>query len=107
MGARLRRAVHLLQRKAQEFYDPAFDQWCFETRTYASPDSPKRYKAAYLHAELWRNEATGGERWVLVALREGWRVPEREIEELVWSSTTAGGTTDEIDPEASNHPFEF
>lgn len=107
MGARLRGVISLLRQKAHRFYDPAFDEWCFEARIYASLDSPNRFKEAYLHAETWRNEGTGEELWALVALREGWRVPDGEIEEAVWSHATAGDTKDEIILEPPNRPFEF
>ena len=107
MGARLRRLVNLLQQGTRRFYDPSFDEWCFESRINASPDSPNRFKEAYLHAELWRNEGTGEELWALVALREGWRVPEEAIEEAVWSRVAPRPTTDKIVLEVSDSAFEF
>ena len=107
MGARLGRLVNLLQQEAHQFYDPSFDEWCFESRINASLDSPNRFKEAYLHAELWRNEGTGEELWALVALREGRRVPEGAIEEAVWSRVAPRDTTDEIVLEKPDHEYEF
>ena len=37
MDARLRRVISLLQQEAHRFYDPNFDEWCFESRINASP----------------------------------------------------------------------
>ena len=107
MGTLLGRVVNLLQQEAHRFYDPNFDEWCFESRINAPPDSPNRFKEAYLHAELWRNGDTGVELWALVALREGWRVPEEAIEEAVWSHAAPRNTTDDIAPENPDHAFEF
>jgi hypothetical protein len=107
MGARLGRLVNLLQQKVHRFYDPNFDEWCFERRINAPLDSPNRFKEAYLHAELWRNGDTGVELWALVALREGRRVPEEAIEEAVWSRAAARPMTDETALEVSDNDFEF
>jgi hypothetical protein len=107
MGARLGRLVNLLQQKVHRFYDPNFDEWCFESRINASLDSPNRFKEAYLHADLWRNESTGEELWALVALREGRRVPEEAIDEAVWSRAAARPMTDETALEVSDNDFEF
>jgi hypothetical protein len=56
-------------------------------------DTEKVCSEAYLHAELWKNQETQEEVWALVALREGWRVPDEAIEDAVWRRVTNGPST--------------
>jgi hypothetical protein len=87
MAERLKRVIPLLQSGVQRYWDPGLSLW-YEMKLINQPDKEKHCKEAYLHAELWRNEETGQEIWVLVALKEDWRVPDTAIEWAVWWRTT-------------------
>jgi hypothetical protein len=87
MAERLKQVIPLLGSDVQRFWDPGLSWW-YEMKLINQPDKEKHCKEAYLHAELWRNEETGQEIWVLVALKEGWRVPDTAIEWAVWWRTT-------------------
>lgn len=87
--ARLRRSVAYLRAGKRRFWDPGFDEWAF-AKGFSVYDPEKACKEANLHAELWTKEGTSEEIWALVALSEGWYVPNRAIEEAVWRRATFG-----------------
>jgi hypothetical protein len=61
-------------------------------------------QGASLHAELWDNEGTGEDVWALVALRDGWFVPDGAIEEAVlWRATS--GRSPWAEPELLPEPW--
>jgi hypothetical protein len=92
----LKRVVPLLQAKLRDFYDPGYFFFCEMAMVRASDDPNKWCREAYLHAELWRNQETGEELWVLIALRKGWRPPDKAIEEVVyWRVTTSEAPPEE------------
>ncbi len=88
--ARLRRTISYLQAGKRRFWDPGYSHWCASMRIGHPRDMEKACKEARLHAELWVNEDTSEEIWALVALKEGWRVPDGAIEEAVWQRATSG-----------------
>jgi len=90
MPGRLRRAVSYLQAKKRRFWDPGYSAWCASRYIGDPRDMEKACKEASLHAELWENEGTGEDIWALVALRDGWFVPDGAIEEAVWWRATSG-----------------
>lgn len=97
MATRLERVIPRLQAKARRFWDPGFSDWYAAMAMDHPRDLEKVCKPAYLHPERWMNEHSGEELWALVALQEGWRVPDEAIEEAVWRRVTAGPrTTEEI-----------
>ena len=106
MSARLKQIIPRLQAEAHPFWDPGFSDWYASMAMHHPSDTEEVCKQAHLHAELWRREGTGEEIWALVALLEGWRVPDREIEEVVWSRATRD-PTDEDAPEGPDEAFEF
>jgi hypothetical protein len=85
MATHLKRIIPLLQGGALPFYDPGLDAWyCLDPDApQFSGDPEKLCKPAYCHCELWVNEETSEEIWALTALREGWRPPDKAIEEAV------------------------
>ena len=85
--------VPVLQAKVHRFWDPRFSSWYITELLWHPNDTEKVCSEAYLHAELWKNEETQEKLWVLVALREGWRVPDEAIEEAVWRRVTFGPRT--------------
>ncbi len=89
MSPRLRQAVSYLQAEKRRFWDPGYSAWCASMRINHPRDMEKACKEANLHAELWINEGAGEEIWAFVALREGWYVPDRAIEEAVWLRATS------------------
>ncbi len=89
MPGRLRRAVYLLQAGERKFWDPGLSDW-YEQIWTTPRDAEKVCRDANLHAELWVNDGTAEEIWTFVALREGWYVPDRAIEEAVWRRATSG-----------------
>jgi hypothetical protein len=100
MSARLERVIPLLQAKPYPFWDCAFSDWYATMQLDHPRDLEKVCRSAYLHAECWRNEHSGEELWALVALKEGWRVPDDAIEEAVWSRVTTGSRKAEEEIEA-------
>jgi hypothetical protein len=100
-----------LQSKSRQFWDVGFSDWYAAMQLDHPRDIEKVCKPAYLHAERWRNEHTSEELWALVALQEGWRVPEEAIEEAVWRRVTFGPRTAEENesdaPPEEEGPFEF
>lgn len=90
MAVCLERVIPLLQAKVHQFWDPGFSDWYAAMQLNHPRDIEKVCKSAYLHAERWCNEHTGEELWALVALQEGWQVPEEAIEEAVWRRVTHG-----------------
>ncbi len=89
MPGRLRRAVYLLQAGERKFWDPGLSDW-YEQIWTTPRDAEKVCRDANLHAELWVNDGTAEEIWTFVALREGWYVPDRAIEDAVWRRATSG-----------------
>jgi len=89
MNERLRRAISWLQAAERRFWDPGLGDWYAWLGRYPG-DPEKLCKGAYLHAELWINENTRDEIWVLVGLREGWRVPDGALREAVWGRVVSG-----------------
>jgi hypothetical protein len=90
MPGRLRGAVSYLQAETRRFWDVGLSAWYAGMRISRPTDMEKVCKEASLHAELWTNEGTGEEVWALVALRDGWYVPEGAIEEAVFLRVTYG-----------------
>lgn len=108
MAERLEKVIALLQDCEHRFWDPGYSDWCARAMIDHPRDMEKACKEAYLHAERWRNEQTGEEVWALVALKEGWRVPDEAIEEAMWSWATADtDASDEIAIEDPDGVFEF
>jgi len=102
MTARLERVIPLLQAKPHPFWDCGFSDWYAAMQIDHPRDLEKVCKPANLHAERWRNEHTGEELWALVALQEGWRVPDEAVEEAVWRRVTSGPRrTEENEPGAA------
>jgi len=89
MPDRLRRAISSLQAGARRFWDPGLSDWYERLGKYPH-DPEKLCKDAFLHAKLWADEATGEQIWALVALRDGWYVPDGAIKEAVWRRATTG-----------------
>jgi hypothetical protein len=87
MADRLKQVIPVLGSRKRRFWDPGLSLW-YGMNYIDQPDKEKHCKEAYLHAELWRNQETGEEIWALVALREGWRVPDTAIELAVWLRVT-------------------
>ncbi len=88
MATHLRRVISLLQVKPRPFYDPQvghYYYWEFEGKFEEWDDPEKFCSKALLHAEVWRNEETSEELWVLVALQPGWSPPREELEYAVWA----------------------
>jgi len=104
--ARLRKAVTSLQMGPRRFTDHGLIEWYGYMEFPLPPDPEKLCKEAHLHAELWRNEGTSEELWVLVALRENWRPPEEEIERAMWMRVTGRSEEDEFGPDDSGSDFE-
>ena len=103
MCARLERVIPLLQTNPHPFWDPGLSDWYAQVTMDHPFDLEKVCKPAYLHAERWRNEHSGEELWALVALQEGWGVPDEAIEEAVWRRVNFGPrTTEENDSELSS-----
>ena len=90
MPGRLRRAVSYLQAEKRRFWDPGYSDWCASRYIDDPRDMEKACKEARLHAERWTNEGTDLEVWALVALRDGWYVPNGAIEKAVWLRATSG-----------------
>jgi hypothetical protein len=103
MDERLKLVIPLLQSGVQRFWDPGLTWW-YDMRRINQPDKEKHCTEAYLRAELWRNEETAEEIWALVALKEGWRVPDTAIELAVWLRTTLSYPMNAV-PEGV--PFDF
>ncbi len=91
MAERLERLIPRLREKPYPFYDPSVALWYFEERRTEPEDPEKLCRMALLHAEVWRNEATSEELWVLVALQPGGSPPREEIERFVWFWVTDEG----------------
>jgi hypothetical protein len=91
MKAHLRRVViPLLQAKAYPFWDPGMAEWCAQREIpLRRVRDEKKYKEAWLHAEMWKHEDTFEELWALVALMEPqWRPPTKAIVRAVWRYVT-------------------
>ena len=82
---RLRRVITALQAEPSPFWDPAYDEWCEDSRM-GSANSPHRYRDAYLHGEVWRNGDTLEELYAFFALRPWDRLepPRKTIDRLVY-----------------------
>lgn len=109
MVERLEKVIPLLQAGEHRFWDPGYSDWCARELIDHPRDMEKACKEAYLHAERWKNQETGEELWALVALKEGWRVPDEAIEEAVWDWVTVDpDASDEVETEEpSGGVFEF
>ena len=90
MPGRLRRAVSYLQAKKRRFWDVGLSAWYASLRIDHPTDMEKVCREASLRAEHWTNEESGEEVWALIALRDGWYVPDGAIEEAVFLRVTSG-----------------
>jgi hypothetical protein len=111
MAVRLETVIPLLQAGKHRFWDPGYSDWLAQRQIDHPLDTEKACKPAYLHAERWHNEHSGEDLWALVALQEGWGVPDEAIEEAVWRRITTGPrTTEENETKdifKEEGPFEF